>query len=375
MKNKFFLLCFLLVNNIFALDYKVTANTQLCTSDSLRLNYYSDINKNEIVSLRDTSISYSSRTGWRYSVKITYDYMPLYTNAEMLVPEKTKDLFDKEILTSFQDSQGKEWVSNNYFKLLKNRDRTLITKLQPSGYERYQKEKTEFDYSYLENFEELSSSYFFNSLIHFYDFFNFCSFYIENIEREDSFYKVKAQVCDWYIEDFKYKYTTGDFINLKIAIDGDYLFIFLDDVIFATYVLVDSNTLTELEAFMKTEKCNYSKVTWPRHADGSCDYDGSKKAVTVQTAKATPSTNVAPNKTMSVKENLKLRSAEATTSDVLTVMSAGTKVKILALGKAENIDGISSNWVKVEVQSGAKDRDGQTIRAGTVGWCYGGYLK
>ena len=48
MKNKFFLLCFLLVNNIFALDYKVTANTQLYTSDSLRLNYYSDINKNEI---------------------------------------------------------------------------------------------------------------------------------------------------------------------------------------------------------------------------------------------------------------------------------------------------------------------------------------
>ena len=375
MKNKFFLLCFLLVNNIFALDYKVTANTQLYTSDSLRLNYYSDINKNEIVSLRDTSISYSSRTGWRYSVKITYDYLPLYTNAEMLVPENTKDLFDNEILTSFQDSQGKEWVSNNYFKLLKDRDRTLITKLQPFGYERYQKEKTEFDSSYLENFEELSSSYFFNSLIHFYDFFNFCSFYIENIEREDSFYKVKAQVCDWYIEDFKYKYTTGDFVNLKISIDGDYLFIYLDDVILATYVLVDSNTLTEIESFMKTEKCNYSKVTWPRHADGSCDYDGSKTIAAVQTAKATPSTNVAPNKTMTVSENLKLRSGEATISEVLTVMSAGTRVKILELGKAETIDGISSNWVKVEVQSGAKDREGRAIRAGTVGWCYGGYLK
>ena len=375
MKNKFFLLCFLLVNNIFALDYKVTANTQLYTSDSLRLNYYSDINKNEIVSLRDTSISYSSRTGWRYSVKITYDYMPLYTNAEMLVPEKTKDLFDNEILTSFQDSQGKEWVSNNYFKLLKDRDRTLITKLQPFGYERYLKEKTEFDYSYLEIFGELSSSYFFNSLIHFYDFFNFCSFYIENIEREDSFYKVKAQVCDWYIEDFKYKYTTGDFVNLKISIDGDYLFIYLDDVILATYVLVDSNTLTEIEAFMKTEKCNYSKGTWPRHADGTCDYDGRKTTAAVQTAKATPSTNVVQNKTMTVKENLMLRSGEATTSEVITVMPAGTKVKILELGKPETIDGISSNWVKVEVQKGAKDRDGNPIKAGTIGWCYGGYLK
>ena len=86
-------------------------------------------------------------------------------------------------------------------------------------------------------------------------------------------------------------------------------------------------------------------------------------------------TNVSPNKTMTVFENLKLRSGEATSTQVLAVMSAGTKVKILELGKAENIDGINSKWVKVEVQSGAKDRDGRTIRAGTVGWCYGGYLK
>ena len=78
---------------------------------------------------------------------------------------------------------------------------------------------------------------------------------------------------------------------------------------------------------------------------------------------------------MTATENLKLRSAEATTSDVITVMSAGTKVKILEVGKAETIDGISSNWVKVKVQSGGKDRDGKTITKGTVGWCFGGYLK
>jgi len=122
-------------------------------------------------------------------------------------------------------------------------------------------------------------------------------------------------------------------------------------------------------------KADLSNIIWPRHADGTCDYDGSKKTTTVQTEKTTPSTNVVQNKTMLVTENLKLRSGEATTSQVLAVMSAGTKVKILELGKSETIDGVSSNWVKVEVQSGAKDRDGRTIRAGTMGWCYGGYLK
>ena len=78
---------------------------------------------------------------------------------------------------------------------------------------------------------------------------------------------------------------------------------------------------------------------------------------------------------MTVRENLKLRSGEATSTQVLTVMSAGTKVKILELGKTETIDGISSNWVKVEVQKGAKDREGKPIKQGTVGWCYGGYLE
>ena len=86
-------------------------------------------------------------------------------------------------------------------------------------------------------------------------------------------------------------------------------------------------------------------------------------------------TNVSKNKTMLVNENLKLRSGEASSTQVLVVMQAGTKVKILELGKAETIDGISSNWVKIEVQAGAKDRDGKTIKAGTIGWCYGGYLK
>ena len=78
---------------------------------------------------------------------------------------------------------------------------------------------------------------------------------------------------------------------------------------------------------------------------------------------------------MTVSENLKLRSGEVTSTQVLSVMSAGTKVKILELGKAETRDGINSNWVKIEVQKGAKDREGKPIKSGTVGWCYGGYLE
>ena len=160
--------------------------------------------------------------------------------------------------------------------------------------------------------------------------------------------------------------------------DGDYLLVYFDKekkIPFATFASMNNETEVQFKNLIYYNTCDFSRVTWPRHADGSCDYDGSKTIAAVQTAKATPSTNVVQNKTMTVSENLKLRSGEATSTQVLTVMQAGTKVKILELGKPETIDGISSNWVKVEVLPGAKDRDGRAIRAGTVGWCYGGYLK
>ena len=76
---------------------------------------------------------------------------------------------------------------------------------------------------------------------------------------------------------------------------------------------------------------------------------------------------------MTVLENLKLRSAEETSSDVLTIMTAVTKVKVLELGKEETID-VKSNWVKVEIISG-NDKDGNKLKSGMTGWCYGGYLR
>ena len=123
-----------------------------------------------------------------------------------------------------------------------------------------------------------------------------------------------------------------------------------------------------LRTIANNKKISLADITWPRHADGSCDYKDERKSAVRKPAPAA-------GKTMTVRENLKLRSGEATSTQVLAVMSAGTRVKVLELGKTETIDGISSNWVKVEVLPGAKDKDGKPIRTGTTGWCYGGYLE
>lgn len=160
-------------------------------------------------------------------------------------------------------------------------------------------------------------------------------------------------------------------IDAKFIFDGDYLTVYANNDKFKqVYFKCSDETFKQLEALIYNNTIDLSKVTWPRHADGTCDYEEGKTLV----APSSSPTNVSINKTMSVKENLKLRSAEATSSNVLTVMSAGTKVKVLEVGKEETIDGIKSNWVKVEVISG-RDRDGKDIKKKTTGWCYGGYLE
>ena len=312
------------------------------------------------------------------------------------------------------DSDNYDKVSLEYLELTNNSaklDENLITynadgiirKAIPSYYldVLYSKDKYKLeDYEILnelENIETIASllevnSYFFAVISNIgIELNNSDEIAFQNVRKlSESEYECKSVIFSGnpygIYEDFRWhsimtNTPEGETEIITLTIDGDYLRIFNkttnSPIITLTYV--NDSVMTELKYLFKNDTCDLSKVTWPRHANGSCDYDDSsskKQAIVLPTSSTTiASTNVTLNKTMTVSENLKLRSGEATSTQVLTVMQAGTKVKILELGKAETIDGISSNWVKVEVQTGAKDRDGKPIKAGTVGWCYGGYLK
>lgn len=52
------------------------------------------------------------------------------------------------------------------------------------------------------------------------------------------------------------------------------------------------------------------------------------------------------------------------------ILRAGSKVKILAVGREDTIGGIKSNWVTVEVQRNAYDKDGNKIPYGVIGKCF-----
>jgi len=123
---------------------------------------------------------------------------------------------------------------------------------------------------------------------------------------------------------------SGKYEKLILQIDGDFVKIYSEtqkrDII--TYVIISNLIEKQLVNLFNHKNCDLSKIIWPCHADGLRDYDGNKTSGSVQTAKsaATVSTNVSKNKTMTVKENLKLRSGEATSTQILAVMQAGTTV-------------------------------------------------
>ena len=156
---------------------------------------------------------------------------------------------------------------------------------------------------------------------------------------------------------------------IYLTVDGDYMYMYIDDIseenLFQTLIRTTSEACTQIENWIRGESDNLSKVSWPRHADGSCEYENAAQALQ----------QIAAGGIYRVAENLRLRETENTSSAVITTMQAGTRVKVLAAGKEETIDGISSNWVQVEVQQEARDKDGNTIPAGTTGWCFGGYLQ
>ena len=157
--------------------------------------------------------------------------------------------------------------------------------------------------------------------------------------------------------------------SLYCRFDGDYLYLYLEDgkTLFATYCAYDDEEEEALYDAIRTNDFDMSQFTFPRHADGTCDYENAASGEEIYKKRIV-------NGVYRAKENLRLREKEGTSGAVITAMPAGTRVKILSLGKEETIDGITDNWVEVRVEWNSKDLNGRSIY-GTTGWCFGGYLR
>lgn len=79
------------------------------------------------------------------------------------------------------------------------------------------------------------------------------------------------------------------------------------------------------------------------------------------------------NKFYMTSDNLKIRSAEGTDSEVLYVLPKDTRVFVKEVGKEQEIDGQIASWANVVIEE-CTDLNGKKIKAGQTGWCFGGFL-
>jgi len=179
-----------------------------------------------------------------------------------------------------------------------------------------------------------------------------------NIQSADNGYRVTVKMTtdDWkrgYPVPFDFTPVENDvFFDILLQFDGDYLDVILakNNAKLATAIAVNKEFIDQYRYLIAYNTCDLSNITWPRHADGSSDFDD--KIVLRQKVDSVYRTT----------DNLRLRSAEDTTSDILTTLEKGAKVIVKELGKQQTIDGITANWVQVKLEDG------------TEGWCFGGYL-
>ena len=214
-----------------------------------------------------------------------------------------------------------------------------------------------------------------------------------------------VQKSDLYYSNFikteiPFKEYEYDIHSAKIIIDGDYLDFYIDDVFIHTFCRINEATLKEYENLIKNNTCDLSKVTWPRHADGTSDYDD--KIIMPESLIITGSTN--PDKSTVGKNNVqtnigeseKIKKVQVKSKDQIMAVkipavlradpsiekgtpmlkaATGSRVQILKVGKKQTIDNIESNWVKVKFLDGAKKVTGKDISPDAVGWLFGGYLE
>ena len=360
--KRYFALCIILL--IFAGNASSQEIQWKVTEDAV-LIVYNGNNKMNI----DVKKGEPIKIDYNYSVLLVKENLiePVYykeykgeLDADKAIPTTTEELFSSEIM----DKNNVIFPYYN-FDILSKKDRTIFDNIFKYRIESLRGEW----YTSQEAYEEIIRLYpktqltIRNTMIYINaDYEQSCLFFVEKINKIKDGYK-----CEGFLQNkrngnvFITNPTKGKH-TLYILYDGDYINVYEDskDKLLMTYAITDEKTRKEFNNLIITGECDLSRVTWPRHADGTCDYE---TAVRLQSGKR-----------YRASDNLRLRSSGSTAGKLVVTIGKGTQVKVLGIGTEQTIDGITSNWMQVEVQAGAKDRDGKLIAAGTTGWCFGGYL-
>ena len=321
----------------------------------------------------------------------------------------------------FKFLQNKIWGLSEYYDILYNKDKYKLIELFPQVEENYvwRNENQEYYYPYtwdssyfsdtvyrlqFESGKDVSedfppdekilqigdiSSAYFRVLNESVSFINQNSF-------EINYLSLLFQIQDKTIIPFPAT-KKGKSYNIKIIFDGDYLDFYIDDIFIHKFCRMNTDSLMQYSTLIEKGECDLSKVTWPRHADGTSYYDDKiifpepliSEAALIQLKTAQPDTELSvlqneDNKNELVIKDVKnIRQGEINQQFriyikpkglLISEINPGAKVKILEIGPEDTIENIKSNWVKVKITNKILNTKNESCK-GVIGWIFGGYLE
>ena len=257
----------------------------------LSLNNKKIIRKDTVVNLdcEKCRIRLTDKNNQNKLLSLVYD-STIYEGFIPIKNLKIKDcneVLPESIISAEEIGIAKKYVPSYFLEVLKNKDPSIIKK---------------YDYKYaLENqnpdIQEETEEYIALALEEdrFYvvisnmglRFHNDNSFLFNKIEKiSDTVYRCTGYGVSSYSRDlideadwdscFSYdQIDSNEYESLILKIDGDFIHIYSEtqkkDLI--TYVKIFDDVEVQLINLFNHKDCNTENLNWPRHADGSCDYE------------------------------------------------------------------------------------------------------
>ena len=293
---------FLFLTRIFCveIEYKV-----------LRDSFYDDGNYNTFPIYKDTILEwtdnnecYLKETDGIYKIELEFEdgneYK--YISSYDLLLENSKVMFyDND---ENQSEITYEIIPDYYLEVLSQKDASKIFQKQP----KWNVFKEAWNNSSQGNQWTFEEGFFPESMVLNNNFVKMTSrnFYlIEKIVIEKNIYKVQLfRPSNWlYGDEFQYEQPyANEYLNYKdenrvvfyFDFDGDFVNIWINNknAFLGRYFVATAKIIKEIKNLMENNTCDLSRVTWPRHADGSCDYDDEIKPPMVKLSDDDPISEV-----------------------------------------------------------------------------------
>lgn len=337
----FFVIFIASINSLISeiIKYKVISDTFYSDGD---IEFTNPIKKDTTVIWKSDNgvyISYNDETFIEnFLMSVEYDNETIYMLSTDLQVIDTEKIINKKNLLRI--------IPDYYLEVLYKKDSNLIFENQPLWKERKQRMENE-PFPFEDSFQP--ESYYISNPVILFSLHNY--YMVKNVRKSNNNFEIDLlhysdDVTDYYrktedvFSEVYNKFRRNSNIKLLIQNDGDFfdLWINTKENYIGRYIVASDSLCNQIINLVRSNNCDLSKITWPRHADGSCDYeDGGKSAAESSVRKPAPATEHAePAEEAALPEAAESESLnkEAESADADAKQNAALQILPIAAGVA-----------------------------------------